>query len=383
MRRWQVFMAFVSISLMLAPAADAAASLEDGPSEIVSGLLVDTAERPVAGGVELYAWPTGRPVRVGESPQLVPVGFVRTGDDGRFAVRSGVIRDVAELAELNGGYVNFELRAFAPGGVIQETYFSRYLDSARFAAQAADGRQVRRRPEWEAEPDQPAEPLRIALSAPSNGGSRPVNRISPMQGGCYGLKLLETQIAETVIGELRTPPDTKTASFRYGKQADSEISAAGKGAKGPWELSGSHHIGNAQGGAVTQKASGGQHLIVRSRFAYDRYEHFCPSGRREKIVPREWKGDVMSVPTPERGCKYASQDNLGKYGADTLFDRSKERAVTWSGAASIFGASISARSGYSQRVAANWEFGSQPLHLLCGDDGPPWASRHVFAGFSA
>jgi hypothetical protein len=383
MRRWQLCIALILTSVMSAPAAEAAGPTEDGPPIIVSGVLADAADRPVPGDVELFAWPTGRPIQIGEIAKLVPLGYVRAGRDGRFTVRADATPELNKLANLNGGYVNLELRALA-GGVIHEAEFSRFLDEERFSAQEARPGKTGRNVEWRAAPDEPAEPIRVNLGqSPGPQGDPSSNRISPMQGGCSGMKLIESQVGETVIGELRTPPDTVKATFLYGKRADSEISVAARAAKGPWEVSGSHHIGNAQRGAMWQNAAGGQHVVVRTRFIYDKYEYHCAIGRREKVVPREWMGDGMSESVPERGCMHADEKRLGRYGRDGGFIRDKERAVTWNGAVSVFGASMSARSGYSESVTASWEFGGQSLHLLCGDDGPPWRSRHVFAGFSA
>lgn len=382
MRRWQLFTAFALAAVLCAPAAGAETS-EDNRPTIASGLLVDGADHPVAGNVELLAWPTGRPVQIGETVNLVPVGHVRTGEDGRFSVKADATPELAELAGLNGGYLNLELRV-SSAGVNKDTQFSRYLVDERFEAQGVHRRKDTRAIEWRAAPDEPTELVRVTLGDRREAGRTPDGTaIYPMQGGCTDVRKIDSQIGETVIGELRTPPDTKTASFVYGKQADSEISIAARGTNGPWEFQGSHHIGNARGGVITQGASGGEHLVIRTRFVYDKFQYTCPSGRREKIVPREWLGDVMAAPVPERGCMNAPQERLGRYGRDSQFERDRERAVQWAGAATIFGAGLSARSGYSERVHARWEFGSEPLHLLCGDDAAPWKAKHVFAGNSA
>jgi hypothetical protein len=93
-------------------------------------------------------------------------------------------------------------------------------------------------------------------------------------------------------------------------------------------------------------------------------------------------GDVQSAPTVVRGCAGVPEGRLGRYTAKTSFNRDREKAVRWEGAAGVFGASLTARSGYSRWVHGHWRFGAAGMHLLCGDDGPPKEARHIFAGTS-
>ena len=382
MRRWQLCLALsLLISVTYVPAADAALSAEEGAGAIVSGLLADAADNPVAGNVELYAWPTGRPVEVGQTLQLLPVGSDRAARDGLFEIAGELTPDLAELARLNGGYINFVLQA-AAAGVFEETHFSRYVGDTPITAQEA-GR-AERPFEWRASPEEPAEPVRVRLQntpeASTKSGDRPIH---PMQGGCSGLRLIERHVAGTVIGELRAPDDTLEAFFAYGKRADSEIGVAGRGSHGPWSGSGSFHIANADDTAVTQWANSGQHLLVRSRFEYGRYEFTCPSGRREEVVPEKWMGDVQSEPTGVRGCAGAPERRRGKFGPNSDMKRNRENAARWEGAVGVFGASLTARSGYSKYVQGYWRFGPAHDHVLCGDDGPPKEAKHIYAGTSA
>lgn len=282
---------------------------------------------------------------------------------------------MAQLADLNGGYVNFVLQAVA-AGALEETHFSRYVGETRFSAQEAS---AGRPADWRASPDEAAEPVEVRFANQSAAD----DRITPMQGGCWGTKLVETQIAQTVIGELRTPPDTLESEFVYGERADSEIGIANRGAHGPWSISGSFHIANAQSGEIAQGASSGEHLLVQTRFKFDRYEYTCGTGKRHRVVPREWMGDVQSQATAVRGCAGAPETRLGHYGPRSKFTRDRDKAVRWEGAASVFGASLTARSGYSKYVRGRWQFGAAREHLLCGNDGPPLQATHIFAGPSA
>ena len=378
MRRWKLSLALSLLaSVLYAPAADAALSAGNGPGTIVSGVLADATDNPVAGNVELYAWPTGRPVEVGQTLQLLPVGADQVAKDGLFSITGDLTPD---LARLNGGYINFVLQATTTRG-FEETHFSRYVGDTPITAQEA-GR-TQRPVEWRASPEDPAEPVRIRLQTAPQAGASDERPIHPMQGGCWGLRRIETHVAGTIIGELRAPDDTVEAFFAYGKRADSEIGVAGRGAHGPWSGSGSFHIANADDTAVTQWANSGQHLLVRSRFEYGRYEYNCAGGRREKVTPESWLGDVQSEPTAVRGCAGAPEGRRGKFGPNSDMRRNRENAARWEGAVGVFGASLTARSGYSKYVQGYWRFGQAQDHLLCGDDGPPKEARHIYAGPSA
>jgi hypothetical protein len=205
----------------------------------------------------------------------------------------------------------------------------------------------------------------------------------PVLGYCSPSKLVEKTSTETLIGELRTEPDTIAAQFIYGGRADSDISVALRASGGHWSLSGEHHVGNSGGSAVTKRADRGQHLLVQSSFEYGRYEQTCYGKKHETVRSLGWRGgEVTGRPTAARGCSYARPDHTFRFDDDTAFDRDKERSVTWVAAASAFGASLTARSGYSQFVKAHWDFGKEPLHLLCGDNANPSNSSHIFAGES-
>jgi hypothetical protein len=98
----------------------------------------------------VFAWPTGRPVEVGQSVQLTPVGSGHAAKDGRFSVSGDLSPQLAELAAANGGYVNFVLEA-ASGGGLEELHFSRYVGGAEYAAQQAEGGRDRKvKVEWRA-----------------------------------------------------------------------------------------------------------------------------------------------------------------------------------------------------------------------------------------
>lgn len=378
----------ISLALITSPLASTSGAVT-APSEqssgpvIASGRLLDSSGRPTPGAVELLAWPPAETQQVGQEVALIPVAQTQAGPDGRFTLRTPDSPQLAALAAPNGGYLNLELHALS-GGTIEETHFSRYLaQESGFGVLDAD------RPQgtWLARPDEAAEPVTVRFQRPSDTRAQSVDQSTrfPVLGGngCYGQKLVEKSASDTVIGELRTEPDTRAGKFVYGKTADSDISVALRTGGGNWSLSGEHHVANSGGTAVTQNAGRDQHMTVLSSFEYGRYETICPSGKQEKVMPLGWRGGGLATrPTPHRGCSYTPELRLFRFGNNGEFKRDTERAVTWGGAANAFGASLSARSGYSQFVHADWKFGSESEHLLCGDDANPSKSSHIFAGHS-
>lgn len=390
MRRLSLFrLPLLSLALIASPLASTSGAVtaptqqSTGPV-IASGRLLDTSGRPTAGAVELLAWPPAESQEVGQEVALVPVAQTQTGQDGHFTLRSVGSPALTALAAANGGYLNLELHALS-GGTVEETHFSRYL-AQDSGLQNLDAN----RPEgtWLARPDEPAEPVTVRFQRPSGMRAQSVDegpRLPVLGGdGCQGLRLLEKSAADTVVGELRTEPDTAIARFVYGKVADSDISVAMRASGGQWSLSGEHHVANSDRDDVVKKASRGEQISVLSSFEYGRYESTCMSGKKEKVMPLGWRGGgLASRRVALRGCSYAPGLNTFTFEDNTEFNRDRERAVTWGGAASAFGASLSARSGYSQYVHAHWEFGSEKEHLLCGDNGNPSESSHIFAGQSA
>jgi hypothetical protein len=387
MRRFSLIrLPLISLTLIAAPLASTSGAATGSPEkasgpEIAVGRLLSSSGQPTAGSVELLAWPPAETQQVGQEVALIPLAEAQVGPDGRFSLRAPASPQLASAAAANGGYLNLELHALS-GGKIEETHFSRYLaPDTDFRAQDTDHRQAT----WRARPDEAADPLTIRFQRSSPMRAQAVNGSVklPAQGGCAGLRLLEKTAADTVVGELRTEPDTIGARFVYGKVADSDISVAMRASGGHWSLSGEHHVANSDRDDVVKKVSRGEQISVLSSFEYGRYESTCPSGKKEKVMPLGWRGGgLASRRVALRGCSYAPGLNRFTFEDNTEFNRDRERAVTWGGAASAFGASLSARSGYSKYVHAHWEFGSEPQHLLCGDDGNPSESSHIFAGQS-
>jgi hypothetical protein len=92
-----------------------------------------------------------------------------------------------------------------------------------------------------------------------------------------------------------------------------------------------------------------------------------------------WRGSITS------SYDWRSLDNNRNswwniFGAGTVFDRSTTAFLKYSGAVSIWGASLTARSGASAYVKVHWSFGTgRTRHYLYGNDNYPLYSHRIYA----
>jgi hypothetical protein len=68
--------------------------------------------------------------------------------------------------------------------------------------------------------------------------------------------------------------------------------------------------------------------------------------------------------------------------AGSDFQRQTSNATWFTGAASAFGASLRARSGFSSYVISHWHFGTAyPRYWLCGSNNDVTSSHRIYAGW--
>lgn len=323
----------------------------------------------------MLAWPDQEFARVGDEVTLVAVASTATDANGAFELRTAQTPALQSLAAQNGGYLNLVLRAAGEPTPTASRFLSRYFMASASPLDASSGSDTG---DWMARPAEKASPVDLVVAQPRQ--SRPFEA-----GGCAdSYKLLERRDAvPTVVGELQTPADTQQASFEYGKRADSDVSVAIRAAGGRWALSGEHHVGNSRTASVGKARAGSNfHGQILSAFDYGRYEHknSCVIGTEEVIRPITWHAESTERFYPSPGCGPNSRF-LHRFGPGHKFDRSTERSMVWGGAAEVFGASLSARSGYSEFVSSHWEFGTNEAeHLLCGNDDKIQRATRIYAG---
>ncbi|MGH9034231.1 MAG: hypothetical protein ACRD0O_00575 [Acidimicrobiia bacterium] len=340
---------------------------------LVTGRILDDTGQPVAGPVEVRAWPTGLPLSVGDAvePPLVTTGSA--DGDGEFTLRSASSPELLRLAEVNNGYVNFVM--YTPAG--GEWHFSRYLGGRPANSPSPYGADGVR---WSDRPDVAAEALEVrtptALTFDSKSARTPL-----MCGRHY--EVVKTERASTKIGEINAEGDTVHNDFVYGEgnTADSDISVAIRGTRGPWQLTGSYHVGNNNVAKVGHEGGALESMWFSSGFDYHLMRDEC---RREMVTVHQWRGGIENHPHVNQGCTIDPyRTHAERYGPGGKFARSENRAVTWTNSAEIFGASLTSRSGFSKEVHMQLKFGSARVHLVCGDDDVPTHSKRVFSGNSS
>jgi hypothetical protein len=189
----------------------------------------------------------------------------------------------------------------------------------------------------------------------------------------------------TAVGELHTASDS-TGKFTYGRTADSDIGVAFSDSGGPWYLSGSAHAGNSLSASVSLSAGAnfGHRIISTFNYAQLWFVADCFEGNDLYMGHREvevdtWRGSITS------DYDWSSLDNHRNaywniFGKGAGFSRTTTDFVKYSGAVSIWGASLTAKSGASTFVKESWTFGSaQNAHYLYGNDNTPPYAHRIFA----
>ncbi|MGH9042548.1 MAG: hypothetical protein ACRDZ3_20220 [Acidimicrobiia bacterium] len=341
---------------------------------LATGQLQDADGDPAAGMVVAYAWPTNMPMSVGDRVSLTPVAWTESGPDGRFTLRASESPALQRLASANGGYLNLSLEA-GSADRRQPLNISRYLGGgAQFSRGLAQEA-------WPESPEAEAVPVVVRFVEDAQG-FRATSTGTPFHP-CFGeYDVVETKKADTVVGELNTESDTVEARFVYGEgnHADSDISIATKPNGGRWSLAGTHHIANDDETRVFKDAVAMERLRIYSSFDYHLYRDRCPNPSY-RVAPHGWRTGLTSVPHLVPDC--GGNDHTVFYEPRAGFKRDKNRSATWSGAAEVFGVSLSARSGYSRFVTVGMTFGENRRHAVCGDDDTPNKSSHVYTGIEA
>jgi hypothetical protein len=297
------------------------------------------------------------------------IAMTRRGDldvRGRGHVPLILTRGERAAAQRNGGWLNFQAIAIDDAGQpVGFTAFSRYIGSD---------------PEMMARQAQSSGPVEFA----------PTGAVSASYTNCnnYRWVVKYRDWNFMTIGELHTASDS-TAKFTYGRTADSDVGVAFSDNGGAWYLSGSAHAGNSLDASVGQNAGAhfGYRLISQFNYAQlwlvaDCFEGWGLYMGHRSVEVDTWRGSITS------SYDWRSLDNNRNswwniFGAGTVFDRSTTAFLKYSGAVSIWGASLTAKSGASAYVKVHWSFGTgRTKHYLYGNDNYPLYSHRIYASDS-
>ena len=187
-------------------------------------------------------------------------------------------------------------------------------------------------------------------------------------------------VRQTVIGELHVVTGM-TASFTYGRTADSDIGTTVAAGNGPFSVSGSSHVGNSTGSSVTITRTGnfGHRLLSQFRFQRWHYANSC-TGVYDKVEPVKWAGSGLKIGADVSSLDHhcATSSFRSEFPAGSDFDQQSARSERVTGAATLLGVKVDAASGFSKSVHLHWHFTT--AGTLCGENDLPAEAGRVFAG---
>jgi hypothetical protein len=350
------------------------------PPILYQGTLVDGAGVALPGILVGLYLDTNHGEPTAEDPLLATA---TTDTSGGIVLRSDIVGAIQAAATLNDGHVNFYIQAVSPtGALLLQYYFSRVFSDGQWSTG-----------------DSPPTLGRLTLEAGSPGAVRIDRSVallvrrsmseSPSQRVCGGTAwlTLSSSTAWTDVGEFHTVGGM-SGYFTYAKSntTDSDIGVVTSGGiRGPWSSSGSIHVGS--GSATTETWNRGSNWShrVRTQFVYAKQQMYTGCGqplayyRIKATAYAAGALDGVSTSSFDHNCDIAPYNQWqSPQGAQTTLDRHDFNAVTWQQGVSVFGATISVKSGYSTNVWAHWDFSS--FGILCGNDAVVPQATRIWAG---
>ena len=198
--------------------------------------------------------------------------------------------------------------------------------------------------------------------------------VTPLSGGCLWFWMQKsTADAWTTVGEFHTAPWASSSDFGYGATADSNISMAFGYNRTNWSLSGTVNISSNSGFRDQLNYANqwfGYQILGLFHYGLSDLVGTCTGDTHNNIVLGiSWDGAL------KLGNYVGNWDNhpngyTVKYPSGADFSRTTGSAYSYSGAVTVFGASLNAESGYSTTVDESWSAGSQPGYLYGNNDFP-------------
>jgi hypothetical protein len=345
---------------------------------IARGTLTDPSGQPTAGNIRVYV--NEAMVSTGSRGRMKPLAEVDAGPDGQWVAR-GALNPAARRAISQGdGQVNLLILArTAAGDVLLPA--PRQLGGEAVAS-AASGPS----PDTNIDVSVPAE---AAQAAPAPAASA----ASTSRADCEWVAT-PSRIRNTRIGELHQSK-LVSAKFEYAAEhhADTDFSGAlsYSSGHGPWTARGGYHVSTRRGTTDTFSPPRGKfsrYLI--SRFSYRTlYLKGKDCGRKEYLVMpvkfrggSDWKGYNDAAEILDGACSRVSPEYNHPIAPGSSFSTAHAKAVDISVGVSIFGASLSTQSGYSNQVVGQWTTSkrAKKTQYVCGNGQDPVDAPVVYAG---
>jgi hypothetical protein len=310
-----------------------------------------------------------------------PVGMAAVGADGQFALQltADTASAVADEAVQNSGWVNFDVIAFS-GSLMYSGDVARRIDIGAWSDGAGS-------------PD----PLTVTMApgAPGVVGSgASVRRLASSERKlqfCPELHYpVDTAEAYAPVGELHTGYD-QSAFFEYGEQADSTVEVGISDDGKIWKVKGSFHVSNTNttttGHGIIYPAPADWGHVLLSHFRFTKYQYYLgcnPNVKWFKVKATKWlvgQKNGADVHSFDHQCLSTYRDFAEPFVRGGQAHTYGQKARTWDGGASVFGASLDIRSGFSRWVRAEWHFGKKfNQYWLCGNNKDFADASRIFAG---
>lgn len=377
-RRFERGSIFLEVELVTGPAPPVV--LVD--PALLTGVLLDEFGLPVSDGVVSVSQTVDTEASV-DTPQLASA---TTDSSGAFLLRlSPTDPAIAAIAAANDGWVNFDA-AFIAGNRVQSRSFSRQVVGGAWAT--GESRVT-------IQFDSAA-----AIGAHAPGVRTGFSEADPSHARLY-CYVTTTKLGEAdkymVIGEAHAWKD-QAMTWVYGEQADSDVGVGYSTDGVHWSLSGSVHISSKRASEITDTISNlgddngnfGRRYRTEFRFVKQRQRLVC-LGRvttTYRIKATRWNGgfdyydDVKDL-NGHCGDRYESNAvYFAPASGNGTFSRTNGKLKTYKAAVTVFGVSLSGRTGASKSASQFWRFGRRfTRYYLCGDTGKPTVSERIFAGF--
>jgi hypothetical protein len=328
----------------------------------------------VAGGtVTVSLEPSG--MKVGDPAQpSITVASAAVDANGQFSVQvdpSGVKALLAALAAArasNSGWINLDLVATGNGKMIYESISRQFVNGAWQGDNASASTAIA--------PAAPAVKIANAKRVTAATVCNPFTRVDA-EGD-----------TNTTIGELHTG-DNQTAWFRYGQSADSSIEVGVQVPIGSsWSVSGSVHVGNSQSSYIQFNEGAQWGYKLRTNMHFKKIYHDwtisgCGGTPFYTSQASSWNsGSALGDNVHDLDNNCSTSPYKQSYVPNGDFQTTSETATWFTGAASAFGASLRAQSGFSNYVISHWHHGAAyPAYWHCGSDAMPNQSHRVYSGW--
>lgn len=359
----------------LACAAGASAA-----TTITSGMLTNELGAPTSGTVRVYAvMPHG-----GTSPLL---GTALAGATGQFAVTADDPAQLVALTRSTNGWLDWWAVADT-GGFEGLSLSTSFIDHTGGVVRSVTPEAVGPRNATAARVSSAAPSPRVRLKA-----GRPLPARAA-QGRCkteHEERVVARGPSLAVVGELNNAyNDGTSATFTYGRGGESATYfgiAYDDGSGNGFRIDSEKYA--AYQGSTTFPT-------VRRRYARKMRSGFTFEKRQARnnscavwdtyVLTTGWQG-TQNVRQKQSGTlNRCVPEAFGRQGflAGGRFSTTTHNAVRWSRGVSVYGANLTTRSGFDQKVEISYRFrgGDGKKHYLCGPDGRTSAasSGRVFSG---